>query len=172
MAWTDILKTVAPTVISALGSPLAGAAIAALGSLFGVEEPTQEKLKDIIEKGQLTPEMIVKLKELELDYKAREQELGFKYEELKFKDVDSARNREIQVKDNTNKVLAYAMILGFLATTSCVLMGWANVDSVLAGTLIGYVSAKAEQVLSYYFGNSKANEHTTNLLSQADAIRK
>jgi hypothetical protein len=36
MNFTDIVKTLAPTVASALGGPLAGAAVTALGGILGL----------------------------------------------------------------------------------------------------------------------------------------
>ena len=58
---------------------------------------------------------------------------------------------------------AAVTLVGSPATTQ------AQVDSVLAGTLVGYLSAKAEQVLAYYFGSTKGSADKTALL--ADATR-
>jgi len=44
MAWQDALKTLAPTVATALGGPLAGAAITAIGSIFGMSAPTADTI--------------------------------------------------------------------------------------------------------------------------------
>lgn len=172
MEWLKIIKTVAPTVASALGSPLAGLAISALGSMFGIEEPTQDKIKSYIEKGQLTGEQIVQLKELELKYKNEEEERGFRYAELAFKDVYSARNREVLTKDSTNKILAFIIVAAFLTIAIFVLAGWAKAETVLAGTIIGYVSAKCEQVLSYYFGSTKSSARKTELIAKSDSIKE
>lgn len=171
MSWLDTIKVIAPTVATALGSPLAGAAILAIGELFGMKEPTQGKIKDLIESGNLTGEMVVQMKELELRYKNEELERGFKYAELEFKDVDSARGREIAVKDHTNQILAYIVVIAFISTAVAVLGGYAKVESVLAGTIIGYVSAKCEQVLSYYFGSSKSSARKTEIIAQSDAVK-
>jgi|GEM_PF-4281121 len=38
-------------------------------------------------------------------------------------------------------------------------------------TLIGYVSAKAEQVVSYYFGSSAGSSRKDALLAQAPPIK-
>ena len=172
MEWLNIIKSVAPTVASALGGPLAGIAVSALGSLFGISEPTQEKLKDFIEKGQLSGEMIVQMKEMELKYKNEESERNFKYAELEFKDVDSARRREVETKDRTNSILAYTIVAAFIVTSVCVLAGLAEVESVLAGTIIGYISAKCEQVLAYYFGSTRSSARKTEIIAMQDSIKK
>lgn len=165
MDWLGVLKSLAPTVASALGGPLAGTAITAIGSLLGVSEPTQAKIEAAFVNGQLTGEQIAGLKQLEMKLKAEEQERGFKYEELVYKDRADARNREVQTKDNTNRVLAYTIVGSFIAMVGATLLGYAKVESVLAGTLVGYLSAKAEQVLAYYFGSSQGSREKTNLLA-------
>lgn len=164
MEW---LKTLAPTVAAVLGGPLAGLAVEAIGKAFGWEDATVEKVNDAFKNGALTSEQVAALRQVELDLKAREQELGFKFEELVFKDRDSARQREMAVKDNTNKILAYTVVGAFLAMVGASLLGWAKVDSALAGTLVGYLSAKAEQVLAYYFGSTKGSAEKTALIAKA-----
>ena len=169
--FADVLKAVAPTVLSALAGPLAGPVIAAAGSIFGMSEPTQDKIKDVIESGQMTGEQVAALKELDLKLKAEEQERGFRYAELEFKDRDSARQREVQTKDYTNRVLAYTIVGSFIAMVGAALLGYAKVESALAGTLVGYLSAKAEQVLAYYFGSSAGSQAKTELLAKAPPVK-
>ena len=163
--FTDVLKSLAPTVASVLGGPLAGMAVSALGSILGVSEPTQAKIADAISNGQMTPEQITQIKALEMQYQNDEKERAFRYAELEFKDVDSARQRESQVKDSVNMVLAYTIVGSFIAMVGATLLGYAKVESVLAGTLVGYLSAKAEQVLAYYFGSSKSSDRKTELMA-------
>lgn len=160
------LKTIAPTVATALGGPLAGLAVEAVGSAFGWEEATKEKVQDALTKGQLSGEQLTQLKQAEMAMLEKERELGFKFAELDYKDRDSARQREIAVKDNTNKVLAYTVVGAFVALVAGTLLGWARVDSALAGTLVGYLSAKAEQVLAYYFGSTKGSAEKTAIIAR------
>jgi uncharacterized membrane protein len=63
-------------------------------------------------------------------------------------------------------VLAFLVICGFLGMVYGLLSGELKaLDSTLAGTLIGYVSAKAEQVVSYYFGSSLGSARKNELLA-------
>lgn len=165
MDWKDTIAKLAPTVASALLGPAGGVAVAAIGSIFGIDQPTQEKIQSAIEQGTLTGEQIANLKELELKLQAEEKERGFRYADLEFRDRDSARNREVQAKDNTNRILAFTIIGAFISMVGATLLGYAKVESVLAGTLVGYLSAKAEQVLAYYFGTTLGSREKTNLLA-------
>jgi len=162
----DWLKTVAPTVATALGGPLAGLAVEAIGAAFGWTDATKEKVESVLASGQLTGEQLLQLKQAEIALKQRQEELGFQFEELTFKDRDSARQRESVVKDNTNKILAYIVIGSFIAMVASILMGWSKAESVMAGTLVGYLSAKAEQVLSYYFGSTKGSADKTAIIAR------
>jgi nucleoside diphosphate kinase len=164
MTW---LKTLAPTVASALGGPLAGMAVTAIGSALGWQDATQEKITDLLQSGQLTGEQIAAIKIAELELKTHESDNGFKFSELEIRDRDSARGREIQVKDNTNKILAFVIVGAFIIVVITTMMGWTKAESVLAGTLIGYLSAKAEQVLAYYFGSTQSSARKTELISQS-----
>ena len=170
MDWQNVLKTVAPTVLSGLLGPAGGAIAAAAGALLGIDNATQTDIKNAIERGNLTGDQIASLKELELKLQAEEKERGFRYAELEFKDRDSARSREAAVGDKTNRNLAYFIVASFVATVGSTLAGWTHVDSALAGTLIGYLSAKAEQILAYYFGSSKGSEEKTRMLAQAQPV--
>jgi len=167
MDFTQIIKTIAPTVAAALGGPLAGVAVSALGSIFGIDEPTQDKIADAIANAQMTPAQVARIKALELQYQNEERERQFKYAELQFKDIASARQREAAVQDRTNRNLAYTIVGAFIALVGATLMGVTKVDSVLAGTLVGYLSAKCEQVLAYYFGSTRGSERKSELLAAA-----
>lgn len=167
MDWKEVIRTVAPTVASALGGPLVGAAVAALGGILGVDDATTEKVAEVIRNGHLTGEQIGQIKALELQYQNEEKERGFRYAELEYKDRDSARQREVQTGDSTNRVLAYTVVGSFIAVVGATILGYAKIESVLAGTLIGYLSAKAEQVLAYYFGSTAGSARKTELLSQS-----
>jgi hypothetical protein len=142
-----------------------------VGSAFGWTDATKDKVTEALTAGQLTGEQITQLKLAEQTLVQQERELGFKFAELDMRDRDSARQREMSVKDNTNKVLAYAVVGGFLALVGSTLLGFANVDSALAGTLVGYLSAKAEQVLAYYFGSTRGSAEKTALLARANPIK-
>lgn len=171
MSWKDTLIKVAPTVVSAVAGPLGGAAVMALGEIFGISEPTQDKIKNVIESGGMNGEQLSRLKELELRLKAEEAERGFRYADLEFRDRDSARQREVATGDKVNRNLAYFVVAAFVATVICTLMGWAKVESALAGTLIGYLSAKAEQILAYYFGSTQGSQRKTELLAKAESVK-
>jgi len=162
-------QIVAPTVASFIGGPLAGQAVAQLSSwLLGKPDASPDEITQAI--GMATPEQIAAVRKNDQDYQARMAELGIDASRLVFDDREGARKREETVKDKFPGRIGAFVIVAFVATTALVLLGYAKVDSALAGTLIGYLSAKAEQVLSYYFGSSAGSDRKTELLAAAPAI--
>lgn len=174
MDWQALIKTVAPWIGTALGGPLGGLAVEAAANALGISEKTTDAVKQAL--AGVTPEQMLALKQADQQFQAKMQELGFthieKLADLEFKDRDSARNREIQTKDNTNKIIAFVIIGAFIAMVGATLMGWTKAESVLAGTLIGYLSAKAEQVLAYYFGSTSGSNRKTELLAKSTPAKE
>lgn len=123
MDWTSILKALAPTVATALAGPLGGAAVTALGGILGIDQPTMDNVADAFQKGQLKPEDVVKIKELELQYQNDEKERGFRYAELAFKEhelevknTDSARQMQIATHSKMPAILTILVTVGFFST--------------------------------------------------------
>lgn len=82
----DFLKQIAPTLATALAGPLAGIAVEAVGKAFGWENATKEKVEELITRGQMSSEDIVKLKMAEVELVRHERELGFRFAELEVRD--------------------------------------------------------------------------------------
>ena len=167
----DFLRTMVPLLGTALGGPLGGAAAAFIADKLGIESKTVEAVTEVLNSGKMTPDQISAIKLAEMDFKKFLESNKIKMEEIAAADRNSARNREVQVKDNTNKILAFTVVGAFIAMVGATLMGFAKVESVVAGTLVGYLSAKAEQVLAYYFGSSAGSKDKTALLAKAEPVK-
>ena len=157
MNWLDTLKSLAPTVATAVLGPLGGVAVSAIGELLGVSEATQDKIAEVIKTGQMTPEQITGLKKLELEYQNNEKERGFKYAELEFKDRDSAR--QANVAGGTQNKLFWLSMLLLTVTLGCEVLvlfyGYPNtVDAIVVGRVLGLMDSVTLLVLGYWFGSS------------------
>ncbi len=163
MEWMKTLAAVAPTIATALGGPLAGVAINAVSSLLGIE-PTEQALEATILKAD--PDMMLKLKQADNDFVIRMKELEIDIERIDANDRDSARKMRVDTSNIFTDVIAVAVIVGFFGVAYYVLSGGEIVDNVLAGTIIGYVSAKADQVLGFLFGSSRSSKDKTLAMSK------
>jgi hypothetical protein len=168
----DWLKSLAPTVATALLGPLGGAAVSALGDALGISGATQAKIADAIKAGTLTPEQISAIKKMELDYQTQEAERGFKYADLAFRDRDSARQASV-TGGTLNRLfwLSLWLISTVLIAELCVL--WFGiphgVPEIIVGRVLGMLDSVAMQVMNFWYGTSSGSAQKTELLAAAPA---
>jgi hypothetical protein len=150
----SIVRTVAPTIASAVGGPLAGMAVrtisdALLGKLDGTEEElTQAALA-------ATPEQLLALKKAEQDFIVQMRELDIDLERIGNQDRDSARNREIKLKDVTPKVLAAIITVGYFGVLFWMLNYGlpSNGGSEAMLVMLGTLGTAWGGIVAYYCGS-------------------
>jgi hypothetical protein len=170
--WKDVIGAVAPTIATALGGPLAGAAVKTLSSvILGHENGTEADLSAAV--AAASPDVLAQVKKAEADFQVRMRELEIDVDRIAAADRDSARKREASTGDFWTPRVIGALTLGaFIWAVWAVLSGYVqgltdpSVVGII-GTLIGYVSAKADQVVSYYFGSSSGSKEKTQAMTEA-----
>lgn len=157
--WKGLVRAVAPALATALGTPLAGLAVAAISdAVLGKPDGSEQEVEAAL--AVAGPDVLLRLKDADRAFTLRMRELDIDLEKVAAGDRDSARRREIDSGDKaTPRALAFVVVGGFLAMVASVLLGKVTgisdpTAAGMIGTLIGYVSAKADQVISYYFGSS------------------
>jgi hypothetical protein len=170
--WKDVVGAVAPTIATALGGPLAGAAVKTLSNvLLGHENGSESDISAAVEKA--SPDVLAQIKKAEADFQIRMRELEIDVDRIAAADRDSARKRESSTGDFWTPRIIGGLTLGaFIWAVWAVLSGYVRglTDPAVVGiigTLIGYVSAKADQVVSYYFGSSSGSKEKTQAMSDA-----
>lgn len=172
--WKAIVKTAAPWLGTALGGPLGGAAGKLIAVALGGDETkaTTEDLSKLVQ--NVTPEQLLALKQADQAFQLQLKQMDITevkdLEALAVQDRASARDREAKTGDSwTPRILAAVVVSGFLSALFYVLSG--RVQGLkdpaivgLIGTLIGYVSAKADMVIAYYFGSSAGSRDKDQLL--------
>lgn len=173
--WRGIVKAVAPTIATALGGPLAGLGVKALSeALLGKSDGTEDEIARALQYAD--GDQLVRLREIDTQFQAQMKALDVDLERIASQDRDSARQREIGSRDSwTPRIIGGMALGGFLWSVYWVLSGQvAGMNDpttvALVGTLVGYVSAKADQVVSYYFGSSAGSARKTEAMS--DALEK
>lgn len=163
--------------IAKIGLPLLGAVLpipggAALGTALAsyIGSPSA-KPEDILATLTASADAVEKAKEFQTTHTETMLQLHQSYAlqmyQAEVADRASARVMQTGVRSFTVPVLAYTIVGAFVAMVAGTLLGYAKVDSVLAGTLVGYLSAKCEQVVGFYFGSSKGSEDKNVLLAQS-----
>lgn len=151
--WKSIIKTVAPTIATALVGPLGGMAVSAIGEALGIDEPTQEKIQQAVAKA--TPDDLLKIKVAEQAFVVKMRELDIDLAKLAVSDRDSARKREVETKDYTPKVLAFVIVVTWGSVQYYLLKHVIHEDMrELVMRVLGTLDAALMLVLSYYYGAS------------------
>lgn len=171
MNWQDVLKSIAPTVASAMGGPLAGMAVSAIGSILGVDNATQDKIKDVIVKGQMTNEQLANLQTLEMQYKNLEAERGVKFAELEFKDKDSARGMQVSTQSKMPAVLTTLVTLGFFTILGLMFAFPELKANEIMMLMVGQLSAGWMACLTFYVGTTYSSANKNQLLANSTPLK-
>ena len=156
-----LLKGAAPMLATVVAGPLGGKAVSMIAEKFGVEDTVEAVAKAIAG----DPEAVQKLAEIDLAQFRAEAE-----------DRDSARDREVGMAAAGATPLAQLVVpilaLGTVATTflfiaALLFLEIKTEQQQLIIFALGYATAAAQQVLSYYFGSSKSSQDKTAALSKA-----
>jgi len=149
-----LVGAVAPTLATAMGSPLAGAAMSAIADKLGVKNEPKEIERAI---QSATPEQLVAIKEAELDFEAKMAQMEVDIFSLETADVQDAR--KAHKGDWTPRVFGLLALIGFLAYIFLVTVQPpdANSDTIVS-LVLGYLGGLVSGISSFYFGASHAKE--------------
>lgn len=162
----SFLKQVVPTIATALGGPLAGVAAGFIADKLGVSDKTIANVSDVITKATQSPETLLELKKVDADLQKYFAGLEIDIFKLEVADRDSARNREIQLKDWVPSVLGITIVAGFFFT-----LAWVAFYGLPPGNenafmfLLGSLATMTQSVMSYYFGSTKGSNDKTAVMA-------
>lgn len=176
MDWKDLTGVVAklaPTIAAGLGGPLAGTAVAALEDVFGIKtEGTASDKKEalVAALSGATADQLAAMKKADQDYALAMQKAGFEnieaLEKIASGDRDSARKREMEVKDNTPKILACVITLGFFAALAVLMFGSIPAASRdILNIMLGTLGTAWIAVVTYYYGSTAGSAEKSKLLA-------
>ncbi len=168
----SVIGKLAPTLASAVGGPFAGAAVSALEASLGINKPSTEigaRQDDVATAlSTATQAQLLAVKAADDSFKESMAKLGFDNEKdlatLGDSDRDSARKREIAVKDWTPKALTIIIFVSFL--------GVLVYSRYVSDTHLDIVKDALEtlrdaliMVVSYYFGSSSESSKKTDIMA-------
>jgi hypothetical protein len=165
-ALLNLVKTVAPSIATAVGGPLAGMATKMISeALLGKPDGTEDELLQAAKNA--TPEQLLALKKAEQDFAIKMRELDIDLERISNEDRNSARNREIKTKDMTPRLLAGAVTFGFFGVLSWMIINGLPINGGEALlVMLGTLGTAWGAIVSYYFGSSAGSREKTDQLNQ------
>ena len=167
----SVLKTIFPFLSAAasLGGPPAVLAAQVLGKALGADgapvqvDPTESGIMGALAKANASPDQVLAAQKAELEFQIEKAKLEPQHQEelerIAAADRDSARKREMAVKDTMPGQLAWLAVLSLMG---CILLiAFGNLDggardAVL--TLTGFVGASYKDVYGYFFGSSSGQD--------------
>jgi hypothetical protein len=152
--WIDTLEKLAPTVASALGSPVAGMAISGLESALGV---SGDDIQKTIETNKLTAEQVAAIQQAEIALKAKAQELGLDFAKLSNDDRASARDMQKNVKSWIPPFLAASVTVGFFGILVALMSGKIE-QAAEVDIMLGSLGTAWTGIIAFYFGSSAGSQ--------------
>lgn len=154
-----ILGSVAPTVATAMGGPMAGVATKFVaGALLGKENCTTKELETAILSA--SPEQLAKLREIDANFEVEMKRLDVDLESIAVNDRKSAREL---AKGNMWPQIALSIIFigGYFWMLYALFSGDIELTQGvrdMANILIGVLTAGIPMILRFWFGGSPQDE--------------
>ena len=151
-----LLKSLAPTIASAAGGPMAGMAVKMSASKLGIPDATANEIEDLIER---EPEKAVLLKEADKDFKDRIREMEIDLESFKT-EVDDRKDARAKFSgDITPKVFCIlALVLyGAYVMTVTILPHDQN-DETIISLVLGQLSGILGTCAAFFYGGSNGKK--------------
>ena len=157
--WKEVLAAVAPTLATALGGPLAGNAVAIIGSmLLGKHDATEEEIAVVMT--TTTPAELLKLKAADAQFK----------KDMKSLDIDdrkSARKLAVDTSIAPQVSLSVIYTVGYFALLYLLISGEVTIPAgiqPMVTILLGVMTAAQAQIMNFWFGSSSGSKEKTGKL--------
>ena len=167
----DILKTfgpligsVAPTIATALGGPVAGMAVKAIsGALFGHDSATEEEIRTVL--ANPTGDQLAALKKIDTDFAVQMKALDIDLERIAAGDRASARDMQKETKDWIPRALAVSVTIGFFAILIYMLVyGLPTTGNEALLLLLGALQTAWGGIIAFYFGSSSGSQKKDQMI--------
>lgn len=167
----DLLKTfgpligsVAPTIATALGGPVAGMAVKAIsGALFGHDSATEDDIRTVL--ANPTGDQLAALKKIDADFKVQMKALDIDLERIAAGDRASARDMQKETKDWIPRALAVSVTIGFFAILLYMLVyGLPTTGNEALLLLLGALQTAWGGIIAFYFGSSSGSQQKDKMI--------
>ena len=151
-----LLKSLAPTIASAAGGPMAGMAVKMAAQKLGMPDATANEIEDLIER---EPQKAVLLKEADKDFKDRIREMEIDLESFKTEVEDRKDARSKFSGDMTPKLFCILalMLYGAYVMTVTILPHDQN-DETIISLVLGQLSGILGTCAAFFYGGSNGKK--------------
>jgi hypothetical protein len=150
----NVVGAVAPTLGTALGGPLGGAAASMIADALGCDNDEKSINKAL---QSATPDELAVVKEADREFDAKMKELDVDLFALETQDKQDARKHF--AKDWTAKFIGLIMVVFFCSYIAMITVMPPEQNSMeLINLVLGYMGGLVSAVISFYFGASQKQD--------------
>lgn len=165
MSWKETLGALAPTLATALGGPLAGAATKFLSNkLLGDENADEEQLEQFILGAN--PEQLANIKQLDNDFKLEMKRLDIDVIALSVENTKSAREMA-KVNMWPQILLSILFVVGYFAILVMMFVDFISPSEAMKDpllVLLGVMTREMPTIMQFWFGSSFGSKNKTEQL--------
>lgn len=155
--WKKLVGTVAPMLGTALGGPLGGLAVQAIGSALGLSDATEDKISQALAGAK--PEDLLKLKAADQQFVQDMRALDIDMERINAANTDSARTMQTTTRSKVPAILAILVTIGFFGILLGMMTGsLAASEQGALLIMLGALGAAWGSVINFYFGSSNGSQ--------------
>ena len=168
--WKSLVKSIAPTIGSALGGPLGGVAALTLVKALGIGDDAAKDDSSLAAAMQgANPDQLMALQKADQEFAIQMKKLGFEnveaLEAIAAGDRSNAREREVRTQDWTPKALGVGITVGFFGLLSYLMRHEPPAGSRdILNIMLGSLGSAWIGVVTYYFGSSAGSDRKTEIL--------
>ncbi|AVQ81640.1 hypothetical protein [Variovorax sp. PMC12] len=174
--WKATIGAVAPGLATALGGPLAGAAVKVIADkVFGNPNASEADLATALALGTLTGDQIRALKQAEMEMQIELARIDQASDAAYLADTDSARKQTVALAQSGSGIAWAPVVISAIITVGffiCIYMlfvferDWTERQAGLLNTLFGALILGFGQACNYWLGSSAGSKRA------GDAVRK
>ncbi len=159
MDWKSLVKTIAPTIGTALLGPAGGIAVKYLGEKFlGKSDATEQDVAEAVLSA--SPEKLLDLKKMDADFKVRMRELDIDVFKLEVQDRQSARELA-KINMWPQIILSVLYTVGYFVMLGLFMAGKINVVTEFKAEfniVLGVMTAAQVKIMDFWFGSSSGSK--------------
>lgn len=154
--WKQILSGIAPTIATALGGPMAGAATKFIaGSLLGDENASEKQIEEFVLGAN--PEQLAVIKQIDNDFEVKMKELNVDLQRIAVDNTKSARDMATKTTLTPQMVLSVLFVGGYFVILFLLMSGHITIETAIKDTvllLLGLLTREVPTIMQFWFGSS------------------
>lgn len=176
--WKKLVRTLAPAVATAFGTPVMGLAVGALSTaIFGDDAHDATEVTTAIQSGSLTSEQFGRIKEADIAFQQRMGELKIDLAKLEaesdkvfLQDIQDARARQVATKDIMPQVIFFMLFALYISEFMLFYFGQMPTDDFVRALItraFSTVEVGTSSAIAYFIGSSRGSARKTELAAGA-----